>query len=363
MKDVLKVGLIGASPNRGWAKVSHVPALRSVPGVELAAVVGSNQAKADVAAEFFGVPRAYGTSAALLADPSIDIVTVAVRVPNHIDLVLAAISAGKHVYCEWPLGRSVQEAQTMAKAARAAGASVVVGLQARRDPAVMEAARLVAGGSIGRILSARVYSTTMAWGPTTESSLAFAENPSNAVNLITIQAMHTIDAIIAVLGPLIDIDARARRQFPQVQVAGEDVPITRETFDHLIAHARLGSGALVSVEVVGGRPLNNTPFRLEVVGERQTLVLEGGAARGFQTGRLRLLLDAKVHHPINADLGVLEDEAANVAALYANLSDDIRKQRTTAPDFEHAVKLTRMIDAVLASSRDGHRVVADGWPN
>ena len=55
--------------------------------------------------------------------------------------------------------------------------------------------------------------------------------------------------------------------------------------------ARLASGAPLMVQVAGGRPPEDTPFRFEVIGERGSLVLDGDAPRGFQSGRLRLLLN------------------------------------------------------------------------
>lgn len=358
----LRVGLIGASPTRGWAKISHVPALEHFPGFELSAVLGTDQAKADAAASAYGARIGYSDPSALFADPEIDLITVAVAVPDHRELVLGALTAGKHVYCEWPLGRTLSEAEEMAAAARDAKAKTAVGLQARCNPATIKAAELIADGAIGRVLGVRVLSTTMAWGPNVEAAMAMAEDPANAVNLITVQAMHTIDLAIAVVGGLTDIDALTGRQYPLVSVEGGVGPQDRRTFDHLLAHARLAAGGMLGVEVVGGAPVDDTPFRMEVTGEAGTLALVGGAPRGFQSGVLQLLRDGR---PLPVDvtaLNGLPDTAANVAAVYRALRSDILQDTRHAPDFDHAVRLTRMIDDVLASSSEGRRICADGWP-
>ena len=110
MTGPLRVGVIGANPNRSWAKDSHLPALRSLENVQLAAVATTSRASADAAAAAFGVRAAYHDPFALITASDIDIVSVCVRVPYHRYLVLAALAAEKHLYCEWPLGRDRGEA-------------------------------------------------------------------------------------------------------------------------------------------------------------------------------------------------------------------------------------------------------------
>jgi predicted dehydrogenase len=114
MKRPLRVGVIGANPNRSWANDSHIPGLRSFENVQLAAVATTSRASADAAAAAFGVRAAYDDPLALITASDIDIVSVCVRVPYHRDLVLAAFAAKRHVYCEWPLGRDCGEAAEMA---------------------------------------------------------------------------------------------------------------------------------------------------------------------------------------------------------------------------------------------------------
>ena len=97
---------------------------------------------------------------ALITASDIDIVSVCVRVPYHRDLVLAALAADKHLYCEWPLGRDRGEAAEMAAAAGTTAVHVAIGLQARMNPAARRAAELIAAGAIGRPLTARIFSST-----------------------------------------------------------------------------------------------------------------------------------------------------------------------------------------------------------
>jgi predicted dehydrogenase len=164
---MLGVGVIGASLRHGWARRTHLPALAGLDGYRLAAVATTRQETADEAAAAFGVPHAFSRADELVAHPDVDVVVVCVRVPLHLALVRAAVDAGKHVFCEWPLALSAADARSLLAAASAAGVRHAVGLQARSSPVVRYLRDLVADGYLGRVLSATVYSPTLSGGPTT----------------------------------------------------------------------------------------------------------------------------------------------------------------------------------------------------
>ena len=102
----------GTPEKRGFAAISHIPALQALPEFEIVAVCTSSQASADAAAAHYGVKLAFADPASLAAHPDVDLVTVSVKVPDHYKPVMAAIDAGKHVYSEWPLGRDTGRGST-----------------------------------------------------------------------------------------------------------------------------------------------------------------------------------------------------------------------------------------------------------
>ena len=184
----------------------------------------------------------------------------------------------------------------------------------RANPAVRRARELIASGAIGRVLCARVLSTTMTFGSRVEAAMAFGAVPENDVTLATIQGAHTIDTAIAILGEFVDASALATMQYREIDVDG--TPATRTTPDHLLVQARLADGAPLSIEVVGGRPPDATPYRMTVTGEARELVVEGGAARGFQSGRTLRLSLGGVPVPVDeGEAAAMPDEAANVALV------------------------------------------------
>src|ERR1700685_76254 len=362
MQKTLQVGIIGASAERGWARDSHVPAVQKLTGLELGAVVSGNQAKSDAAAKAFGARAAYGDSAELIRDPSIDIVSVCVKVPDHRDLVLSAMKAGKHIYCEWPLGRNMSEAEELAAAARVAGVHVAIGLQTRMNPVLRYARQLLESGAIGRVLSARILSSTIAFGRKVESAIAFAEAPANGVTLVTIQGAHTIDAAIAILGGLKTAAALASTQYPQVEIGHPPTPHHRSTPDHLLMQSELATEGVLAIEVAGGRPSSEVPFSFQITGNSGEPLLQGGAVRGFQSGILQLKLNGEPQKVDERELSSMPESAMNVAGVYAALRNDINSGTHTIPDFEHATRLTKLMDDLLVSAKDGVRKLASGWP-
>ena len=103
---------------------------------EIVGVANSSLESSRRAADAAGVSRAFASVAELVTSPDIDVVTVTVRVSRHRELVRAALEAGKAVYCEWPLGNGLAEAEELAALAAARGVLGVVGTQARFAPMV-----------------------------------------------------------------------------------------------------------------------------------------------------------------------------------------------------------------------------------
>ena len=348
MPKPLRVGLIGASQERGWAKLSHVPALQHLAGVEFAAVTARDSGAAAALATAVGARRGFAGVGSMIGDADVDVIAVCVRVPTHRELVLKALAGGKHVYSEWPLGRSTAEAEEMRDAAVAAGVRAVIGLQARANPALRRARELIDAGSIGRVVSARMVSETAAFGTQTAEADLYLEDPANGATQMTIHAGHAIDAVVAVLGGLIDVAALASMQFPEVEVTETGNRHRRTIPDHIFMQSRLDRGGVVSAEFAGGR--RNARFRFEIIGDEGVVMLRGGAARGFQSGRISVSLNGDVQTINDGELERLPDTAYNVGALYALLRDDVANGTAIAPDFGHAVELARLIEEMSAVS-------------
>src|SRR5438309_11784328 len=161
-ESTLGVGIIGVNPAWGWAATAHIPALRALPNYEIRALSATSAEAARAAGEAFGVAAVFSDHEELVRQPDVDVVAVTVKVPHHRELVSAAIAAGKAVYCEWPLGRDLDEARTMAALAAEKGVRTVVGLQARQAPAIEFVQQLLRDGYVGEVLSTTMVGVSIA---------------------------------------------------------------------------------------------------------------------------------------------------------------------------------------------------------
>src|SRR5437867_8136362 len=122
----IRVGIIGANPDRGWAAEGLIPALKSLSDdFQITALSTSRRESAVAASKLFGVPAAFDNHRDLVNRPDVDVVAITVKVPYHLELATAALDAGKAVYCEWPLGNGLQEAETLAALAKKQGVLAV----------------------------------------------------------------------------------------------------------------------------------------------------------------------------------------------------------------------------------------------
>src|SRR5436309_4671243 len=219
----LGVGIIGVSPVRGWAATAHIPALRALPNYEIRALSGHSAESTRAAGELFGVRAAFSDPEQLVSQPEIDVVAVTVKVPHHRELVSAALAAGKAVYCEWPLGRNVDEARGMAALAAKRGVRTVVGLQARQAPAIEFVQELLRDGYVGEVLSTTLVGLSIP-GDVVGQPNAYMLDKTNGAKL-TVPVGHSLDILNYVLGEFAELSAvsAVRRPLITIEETGEQI--------------------------------------------------------------------------------------------------------------------------------------------
>ena len=156
MADKIRLGIIGANVRAHWAPRSHLPAILASPDYELTAVCTTKPESAEESRRKYGARLAFHDYREMVASPEVDAVAVVVRVPSHYEPTKAALEAGKHVYTEWPLGRTTGEAEQLAALAKARGVQTAVGLQSRVNPALMYMKELIETGYVGEVMSCHV---------------------------------------------------------------------------------------------------------------------------------------------------------------------------------------------------------------
>ncbi|MBI4193965.1 MAG: Gfo/Idh/MocA family oxidoreductase [Betaproteobacteria bacterium] len=357
----LRVGLIGAGGR--WGPWAHVPALKGLPQTELYAVCTAHADTAQAAAEKFGVARAYGSDQAMDADPQVEAALVAVRVPAHYVLTKNALEAGKHVYCEWPLGANTKEAEDLAALARSMKAHTMVGLQRRASPAYLYLRELVKDGYVGEVLS--VNMTLMGSGVLARTSdRTWQRDVTLGANPLTITFGHSIDALCMVVGELIEVSALVSTRVSQWFESDTKRFVDVTSPDNVMVHGRLESGAVVSA-YAGVHPYHGSGYRLEIYGRDGTLMMIGGGESG-QEAKRRIVGgrkdDKEVQElPVPERLKWVPEEVRNVGRAYdvgqmwVKFAEAIRTGTRIEPDFDSAVRRHRMLDAIVRASETGRR--------
>jgi predicted dehydrogenase len=340
-----------------------VPALTNLPETELYAVCTAHADTAQAAAEKFGVKHAYGDVKLLGADPQVEAALVAVRVPAHYELSKASLDAGKHVYCEWPLGKDTKEAEELAALARAKKLRTMVGLQRRASPAYMYMRELIKDGYVGQMLSVHMY--LMNSGVLTRTAdRTWQRDVTLGANTLTITFAHVFDAMCMVVGELSEVSALVSTQVPQWYETDTKKYVDVTSPDNIMLNGRLENGAIVSA-YVGVHPYHGSGFRLEVYGKEGALMMVGGGEAGQEENRKimggkkddKALVELPVPERLKWVPQVVRKEgrAYDVGQMWVKFAEAIRTGGAAEADFDHAVRRHRTLDAIRRASETGQK--------
>ncbi len=364
-KSTLGVGIIGVSPVRGWASTAHIPALRALPKYEIRALSAHNAESARTIGEAFGVSAVFSDHAQLVSQPDIDVVVVTVKVPHHRELVSAALAAGKAVYCEWPLGRDLEDARAMATLAAKQGVRTVAGLQARQAPAIEFVQQLLRDGYVGEVLSTTLVGLSIP-GDVVGQLNAYMLDKTNGANLLTVPVGHSLDILNYVLGEFAELSAVSAVRRPLIIIEETGEQIVKTAADQIAVIGTLTSGVTASIhmrEAVAG----GIGFQWEINGTDGTLrIAAAGAVPGIYPltvagahGRnepAKLAIPAALTQKWPALTSLEGAPAFNVGRAYAAFAADIDEGTHTVPDFADAVRRHELIAAIERSAASGERV-------
>ncbi|MDX1449883.1 MAG: Gfo/Idh/MocA family oxidoreductase, partial [Acidimicrobiia bacterium] len=277
-----------------------------------------------------------------------------------------ALDAGKHVFCEWPLGRNVEEAREMAELARSRGVVTGIGLQGHQDPTLAYVKDLHDHGWLGHMLSVNMTMLTGGAGRS-HSSTAWMGDVKNGANLMTIVAGHCLDIVAYCFGPLSEVAASVATTVPAWRLTDTDETIHVDAPDTVALTAELVGGGVLSFHVASV-PFNGGGWRMAAHGTLGSLV---ATTPGLPQITPIALAGAQGEQPLgplsvperllSAPVRGAKGPTRNVASAYARMSDAIRRGDPFIPDFEHAVGLHELLDVIEESSRSG-RTVQIGTP-
>jgi predicted dehydrogenase len=347
LPEVLGVGIIGSG---GIARGVHIPGYQKLPNAQVLAVSDPVQVSREGAAQQFNIEDAYEDFREMLKRD--DIHAVSVTTPNflHAEASIAALEAGKHVLCEKPLAMNAQEGDAMVAAAKASGRKLMCGFHYRFTPEVQALKRFAQAGSFGEMYYARTQALRRrgipSWG-------MFISKEKNGGGPLIDIGVHMLDSTMHVLGfpKPVAVTGKTWQMFgKRSDVLGLMGQWDHENFtveDFAVAQIRFDSGAILQLEssfVANQEEGDKMAF--------QIFGSEGGCSynplKMFKEENRTLLDITPVHLP------------RNVQAHHEEIKSFVNSILNDEPVFtpgEEAVEITRIIDAIYASSESGREVI------
>lgn len=369
--DSIGVGLIGT----GFMGKAHALAYRSVravmgdvPGVRLVALAETPRAKAEAMAGQFGFERATDQWRDLLDDPAIGLISVTTPNGMHREMALAALAAGKHVWCEKPMALTLEDARAMEAAARESGLKTQLGYNYVANPAFGHACRLVADGAIGRVVHVRGwvdedYQADPALPWTWRAKIQDA-----GLGALGDIGCHLFSLLTGLVGPLESVLGEietVHKTRPLAEGGGTAAVENEDVASALLRFESGVTGVMTASRSAWGRKsrlgfeVHGTQgmliFDQERMNELQLFRNEGPkATQGFTT-----ILTAPEHPPYGAfcpapghQLGFNDLKVIELAQFLRAIRDGGRP----AVDFTAGLALEKAIHAVALSAREGRRV-------
>lgn len=372
--QTIGVGLIGT----GFMGKAHALAWRNaravagdVPAARLVQLADTPAEKAAVMAAQFGFERATADWRDLLADPAIDVISVTAPNGLHREMAVAALAAGKHVWCEKPMALTMDDARAMETAARVSGRKTQLGYNYLANPAISHAAHLLADGAIGRLVHIRGWvdedyqaDPSLPW--TWRATLRDA-----GLGALGDIGCHLISLMTAMAGPLesvlgeIDTIHKSR---PLADGSGSAMVENDDAASALLTFESGVKGSFVASRSAWGRKsrlgfeLHGTSgmivFDQERMNELHLFRNEGAkAAQGFTT-----ILTGPEHPPYGDfcpapghQLGFNDLKVIELVGFLRAIRDDLRP----AVDFTAGLEIEKAIHAVALSSNLGRRCRLD----
>jgi predicted dehydrogenase len=331
-RKTLRIGLVGVGAT---AQINHIPALKKLEDVELVALCDRDPEKGARVAQKFQVARAHSRLDDLLAD---DVDVVDICTPNylHAPMAVAALEAGKHVFCERPLSRSAAEAQAMVKAARKHDRVLMCSVQHRFRPDAQLLRKFVEKGDLGEI-----FFTKAGWlrqRTQWDSDEWRRQKRESGGGVVLDLGFQVLDQALWVLGG------------PKVESVTASLHRSRkgEVEDNAIAFFRLASGATLTVEVTWGLLMEKEFTYVNLFGS-------GGAA---------LLNPLRIHKGMHGTLVNVTPQVEasryqykqSMEAQFTHLADALRKGTQPMGSAEEILPVMELLDAVYRSAEQGREV-------
>jgi predicted dehydrogenase len=343
------VGIIGT----GWPGQQHAIALRSSTRGQLYSCADLDETRRSAFQKEFGPAKAVADYRELLTDPQLDAVVICLPNFLHFPAALAALEAGKHVFCEKPPTLNAAEMKVLREEATKRNLVYFFGRQFRFTPGMIAAKRLIDDGRLGTIYHARAMWIRSRGIPPGIGGWFTEKKRSGGGALIDI-GVHALDSAWYLMGTPapVSVSATVFRNFAHF------VPDSKsDVEDAAYAFIRFDNGAVVHLETSWAGNLPDDIPEGKYFGREANNSIVYGTKGTIRLKPLTLFEDqggALVTVPIEHDAS--NDNANSFALQMENFLAAIAGEAEPVNNVEQAVELMEMIDAIYASSELGREV-------
>ena len=322
----------------------HLPVMVTNPRLEVVAICDVIEAAVRRSAERFNIPKTYSDYSALVAHSGLDAVLVAVPNNLHAQVAAAAFAAGKHVLCEKPMARTVEEAHCMLDAAESAGKSLAIAHPWRCDQDYRWLHDVVASGCLGKIFKVRCHAILTEDSPPVDS-WRFKRGIVGG-GALTDLGIHLIDAV----SYLFDDQLRPQSVFAKTANLFTDT----EVEDTATAIFDFDDGLTVTVEAGWHHNFQNSPHgAIEIFGTE-------GYSRTFPTELYSKVEGAWGRYQPNLHAARPHIDLSMYAAQIEAFVDHVLAGRKLPCDGRQGLRNVEWLDAAYESARKGEPVAYRG---
>jgi len=328
---------------------SHAKQFASIEGVTLVGGVDVDPKRVEAFNAAHGIERGFGSLDAALAWGEFDAVANVTPDSIHHPTTLAALAAGKHVFCEKPLATDYAKAIEMAEAAENAGLVGMVNLTYRNVAELQKARQIVESGEIGKVKHVEAsylqsWLVSKAWGDwRTESKWLWRLSKKHGSNgTLGDIGIHILD--FAVYGAGSDIDHVFCRLKTFEKAEGNKIgEYELDANDSFAMTLELENGALGVVHATRWATGHFNELRLRVYGEKGGVEVQ----HTLEWSKLRVCVGD------DAETGTWRDLAVDpVPTNYMRFVEAVRTGQTLEPSFRHAANLQKVLDLATVTDRD-----------
>jgi len=366
-KTSLGIGLIGTGfmgKAHAFAYRSALAAFSDIPTPRLRMVADVNAESAAKAADQYGFEKSSGNWRDVINHPEVDVVSITTPNTLHKEMTLAAIAAGKHVHCEKPLSPTLADSEEMVKAAEAKKRITQVGFNYIKNPMLKMAREMIAAGELGEITGFRgIHAEDYMHNP--EALYTWRLDPIGGPGVVADLGSHIICMARFLLGKITHVNADIEtivKSRPKAVGSKERVPVLVDDIARLMVRFEGGFGGTLEANwVKTGRKMQlafevhgskgSLYFTQERLNELQYFKAGDGRYAGFTT------IEAGPQHAPYGGFIVAQGHQLGFNDLktieMAEFLRGIAHGKAEGPDFREAFEIQKVVEASLASSKQG----------